>query len=84
MNGTRKNARDHWGGYIGLVGLLCWGILVPGFHAKAWYSLAGVFLIVAVIGGIMWGAGMVRRHSRAATPTHEHPVKRKSPGARSS
>jgi F0F1-type ATP synthase assembly protein I len=63
MNGTRKST--NWGSYIGLAGLLVWGVIL-GFHAQAWYGLAGVALIVAIIGGIIWGAGMVRRHSRAA------------------
>jgi len=28
MNGTRKNAKDNWGGYIGLSGLAVWGIIL--------------------------------------------------------
>jgi xanthine/uracil/vitamin C permease (AzgA family) len=59
MSDTRVSAKDREsrGWRIGLFGLLVAGFAVAN-HAP---GLIAVGLLVAIIGGIMWGAGMARR-----------------------
>ena len=58
MSKPRKSAmeRETLGRDTGLVGLAFMGLSL--FNHAGW--LGGVGLVVAVIGGIMWGAGMAR------------------------
>ena len=59
MNGKRKSAkeRETTGWQIGLIGLI---VVVFGVaNSYPWAVIVG--LVIAVIGGIMWGAGMARR-----------------------
>lgn len=59
MSEIRKSAkeRETLGRDTGIVGLAF--IALSLFNHMVW--LGGIGLVVAIIGGIMWGAGMARR-----------------------